>query len=44
MMCHSLAFASWKDRQVMAAGLKAIYQSIIVEEAEQELDAFGLAR
>ena len=41
MMRNSLAFVSWKDRKAVAAGLKAIYQSITVEEAEQELVAFA---
>jgi putative transposase len=42
MMRHSLAFVSWKDRKAVAAGLKVIYQSITVTEAEQELEAFAL--
>lgn len=42
MMRHSLAFVSWKDRKAVAAGLKVIYQSITVAEAEQELKAFAL--
>jgi putative transposase len=41
MMRHSLAFVSWKDRKAVAAGLKVIYQSITVTEAEQELEAFA---
>jgi len=41
MMRNSLAFVSWKDRKAVAAGLKAIYQSITVTEAEQELEAFA---
>jgi len=41
MMRNSLAFVSWKDRKAVAAGLKVIYQSITVTEAEQELDAFA---
>ena len=41
MMRHSLAFVSWKDRKAVAAGLKAIYQSITVTEAEQKLEAFA---
>ena len=41
MMRNSLAFVSWKDRKDVATGLKAIYQSITVEEAEQELEAFA---
>jgi transposase-like protein len=42
MMRNSLAFVSWKDRKAVAAGLKVIYQSITVTEAEQELEAFAL--
>lgn len=41
MMRNSLAFVSWKDRKAVAAGLKAIYQSITVAEAERELDSFA---
>jgi transposase-like protein len=41
MMRNSLAFVSWKDRKAIAAGLKAVYQSITVAEAEQELEAFA---
>jgi putative transposase len=41
MMRHSLSFVSWKDRKAVAAGLKVIYQSITVTEAEQELEAFA---
>ncbi len=41
MMRNSLAFVSWKDRKAVAAGLKTIYQSINVTEAEQELEAFS---
>ena len=41
MMRNSLAFVSWKDRKAVAAGLKTIYQSITVTEAEQELEAFA---
>ena len=37
MMRNSLAFVSWKDRKAVAAGLKIIYQSITVTEAEEEL-------
>ncbi len=42
MMRNSLAFVSGKDRKAVAAGLKVIYPSITVTEAEQELDAFAL--
>jgi putative transposase len=41
MMRNSLTFVSWKDRKAVASGLKAIYQSITVTEAEQELEAFA---
>jgi putative transposase len=41
MMRNSLAFVSWKDRKAVAAGLKSIYQSITVAEAERELDSFA---
>ncbi len=41
MMRNSLAFVSWKDRKAIAAGLKLVYQSITVEEAEQELEVFA---
>jgi len=41
MMRNSLAFVSGKDRNAVAAGLKVIYQSITVAEAEQELEAFA---
>ena len=41
MMRNSLAFVSWKDRKAVAAGLKAVYQSITVVEAEQELERFA---
>lgn len=41
MVRHSLRFVSWKDRKVVAAGLKQIYTSPTVEEAERELTAFG---
>ena len=42
MMRNSLAFVSWKDRKAVAAGLKQVYQSITVAEAERELEAFAL--
>ena len=41
MVRNSLKFVSWKDRKVVAAGLRKIYQSLTVEEAEQELVAFA---
>ncbi len=41
MVRNSLMFVSWKDRKAVAAGLKAIYQSVTVTEAEQEREAFA---
>ncbi len=41
MVRNSLAFVSWKDRKAVAEGLKAIYQSVTVEEAELELANFA---
>ena len=41
MVRHSLKYVSWKDRKQVAAGLKKIYQSVTMTEAEQELDAFA---
>ena len=41
MVRNSLKFVSWKDRKAVAADLKKIYRSLTVEEAEQELTAFG---
>jgi len=41
MVRNSLRFVSWKERKEVAADLRRIYQSISVEEAEQELDAFA---
>jgi transposase-like protein len=38
---NSLRFVSWKDRPLIAADLKKIYQSITVDEAETELEAFA---
>lgn len=37
----SLKFVSWKDRKAVVAGLKAIYHSVTVTEAEQELEKFA---
>ena len=37
---NSLKYVSYKDRKAVAAGLKRIYQSATVEEAETELSAF----
>jgi putative transposase len=41
MVRNSLRFVSWKDRKSVAAGLRKIYQSVTVTEAEQELEAFA---
>jgi transposase-like protein len=41
MVRNSLRFVSWKERKMVAADLKKIYQSLTVEEAECELDAFA---
>jgi putative transposase len=41
MVRNSLRLVSWKDRKLIAADLKKIYQSITVEEAEMELEAFA---
>jgi len=41
MVRNSLRFVSWKDRKIVAAGLKKIYQSVTVAEAELELEAFA---
>lgn len=41
MVRNSLRFVSWKDRKTVAAGLKKIYQSVTVTEAELELEAFA---
>ena len=41
MVRNSLKFVSWKDRKAVAVGLRKIYQSLSVEEAEQELAAFA---
>jgi len=40
MMRNSLNFVAWKDRKMVAADLKRIYQSSTVDDAEAELDAF----
>ena len=40
MMRNSLNFVAWKDRKMVAADLKRIYQSTTVDDAEAELDAF----
>lgn len=37
---HSLNFCSWKDRKVVAADLRRIYQAATAELAADELDAF----
>jgi putative transposase len=41
MVRNSLAFVTWGDRKEVAADLKAIYQSITIEEAELALEAFA---
>ena len=41
MVRNSLRFVSWKDRKLIAADLKKIYQSVTVEEAEMELESFA---
>ncbi len=41
MVRNSLKFVSWKERKAVAADLKRIYQSLTVDEAEHELDAFA---
>jgi putative transposase len=41
MVRNSLRFVSWKDRKEVAAGLKSIYQSVTLAEAEQALEAFA---
>jgi len=41
MVRNSLRYVSWKERETVAADLKAIYQSVTVEEAELELDRFA---
>jgi len=38
---NSLNYVSWKERKEVATGLKRIYQSATVAEAEQELAAFS---
>ena len=41
MVRNSLRFVSWKERRAVAADLKKIYQSLTLDEAERELDAFA---
>lgn len=36
---HSLNFCAWKDRKVVAADLKRIYQAATADQAADELDA-----
>jgi putative transposase len=38
---NSLKYVNWKERKVVAAGLKAIYSSSVVQEAEVALEQFG---
>jgi transposase-like protein len=40
MVRNSLKFVTWKDRKSVAAGLRKIYRSLTVAEAERELDCF----
>jgi len=40
---NSLKYVSYKDRKAVASGLKNIYQSATVDEAESELSAFEAA-
>ena len=40
LMCNSLAFASWKDRQDLVTAIKPIYTAPSAEAALGELDAF----
>ena len=37
---HSMNFCSWKDRKVVAADLRPIYEAPTAEEAARQLDAF----
>jgi transposase-like protein len=37
---HSLAYASWRDRRALAAGLKSIYTAPTADAASRALDAF----
>ena len=37
---HSRNFCAWKDRKVVAADLKRIYQAATADQAADELDAF----
>ncbi len=41
MVRNSLKLVAWKDRKACAADLRTIYQSVHVEEAERELEAFA---
>lgn len=38
---NSMRYASWKDRKVIATGLRPIYTAATVEAAEQALEAFA---
>lgn len=38
---NSLRYVSWKDRKEVAAGLKAIYRSVTISEAEENLEKFA---
>jgi transposase-like protein len=41
MVRNSLKFVSWNDLKAVAADLLKIYQSLTIEEAEQELAVFA---
>ncbi len=43
MVRNSVRYVSWKDRKAVCAGLKRIYTSATVDEAQHELDAFSAA-
>ena len=41
LMRFSLCYVSFKDRKAVAADLKAVYRAASLDEAEQQLEAFG---
>ena len=43
MVRNAVRYISWKDRKAVCAGLKQIYTSTTVDEAERELEAFSAA-
>jgi putative transposase len=43
MVRNSLAYVSYKDRKAVASDLKAVYQSVTAEEAQNRLDDFEKA-